>query len=106
MRKTMLCVVLFALAVMPVLLRGQIATGTISGTISDESGAVIPNAAISIRNQATSATRTLTANAEGLYSAPALQVGDYEVRIEMQGFRTEVRAARVLAGTAKENISA
>ena len=56
----------------------QAPTGTISGTIRDESGAVIPSAAVNITNKATGAVRNLTANAEGLYSAPALPPGDYE----------------------------
>ena len=79
-------------------LHAQAPTGTISGTVRDESGAVIPSAAVNITNKATGAVRNLTANAEGLYSAPALPPGDYEVRVEMQGFRTLVREAQVVAG--------
>jgi hypothetical protein len=79
-------------------LHAQAPTGTISGTVRDESGAVIPSAAVNITNRATGAVRNLTANAEGLYSAPALPPGDYEVRVEMQGFRTLVREAQVVAG--------
>src|SRR5579871_3433681 len=78
---------------------GQTATGSIQGTVTDESGAVVPNASVTVTNRATGAARTLTANTEGLYSAPALQAGEYEVRVEMQGFRTEVRPAQVLAGS-------
>jgi hypothetical protein len=74
-------------------------TGIITGTISDATGAVIPNATITITNPATGAARTTTANAEGLFSAPALPPGDYEVRAEVQGFRTVVRQATVGAGS-------
>src|SRR2546423_1446960 len=98
MRQTMRWLVLLVTLVAPSLLRGQTATGSISGAVTDESGAVIPNVGISITNKATSANRTLTTNAEGLYSAPALPAGDYEVRAEIQGFRTEIRSAQVLAG--------
>ena len=80
-------------------LPAQTATGTISGTVTDESGAVIPSATVTITNKATGSARTLTANSEGLYSAPALPAGDYDVRVEMQGFRTEVRPTQVLAGS-------
>jgi carboxypeptidase family protein len=73
--------------------------GTITGTVSDATGAVVPSATITITNKATSVVRTLTANAEGLYSAPALVPGDYEVRAEMQGFRTLLRDAQVTAGS-------
>jgi hypothetical protein len=80
-------------------LQAQTATGTISGSVSDTSGAVIPMAGITVTNKATGAARTLAANATGLYSAPALAAGDYNVRVEVQGFRTEVRGAQVLAGS-------
>ena len=77
----------------------QAPVGTITGTVTDATGAVVPSATITITNKATSVVRTLTANAEGLYSAPALVPGDYEVRAEMQGFRTLVRDAQVTAGS-------
>ena len=77
----------------------QTPTGTITGSIKDESGAVIPNATVTVTNKATGAARTATANQDGLYSAPALNAGDYEVRVEMQGFKTLVRDALVTAGT-------
>ena len=89
------CLLLWTLA--PV--SAQTPTGTISGTITDSTGAVVPNANITITNKATGAARTLTANADGLYSAPALPPGDYEVRIELQGFRTLVRPVSVVAGS-------
>src|SRR5580704_19404191 len=73
-------------------------TGTILGTVADESGAVIPAATVTITNKATGATRSLTSNAQGLYSAPALEPGQYEVRVAIQGFRTLVKDAQVFAG--------
>jgi hypothetical protein len=76
----------------------QEASGNISGTVHDSSGAIVPNANITITNKATGSARTLTANAEGLYSAPALPPGDYDVRVEMTGFKTTVRPANVVAG--------
>jgi hypothetical protein len=77
----------------------QAPTGIILGTVRDESGAVIAAASIAITDKATSAARTVTTNAEGLYTAPALQPGSYEVRATTEGFRTVVREAQVLAGT-------
>src|SRR5882762_2159922 len=79
-------------------LSAQTATGTIAGSVTDQSGAVVPTASVIITNKATGSARSLTANSEGLFSAPALPAGDYEVRVEMQGFRTEVMSAQVLAG--------
>jgi hypothetical protein len=90
---------LFLLVWIGFAVHAQAPTGTISGTVNDESGAVIPNAVVIVTNKATGAVRNLTANAEGLYSAPALPPGDYEVRAQMQGFRTLVRPANVVAGS-------
>ncbi len=80
-------------------LHAQTPLGTISGTVTDSTGAVVPSAVITVTNKAASVSRTLTANAEGIYSAPALAPGDYAVRVEMQGFRTLVRDAQVVAGS-------
>jgi hypothetical protein len=80
------------------LVHGQ-STGTILGTVADESGAIIPGATVTITNKATGAARSLTSNAQGLYSAPALEPGQYEIRVAIQGFRTLVKDAQVFAGT-------
>ncbi|HTA43992.1 MAG TPA: carboxypeptidase-like regulatory domain-containing protein [Bryobacteraceae bacterium] len=73
-------------------------TGIISGTITDTSGALVPNANITIINKGTGAARATVANGEGLYSAPSLLPAEYEVRVEQPGFRTVVAAAQVEAG--------
>jgi Carboxypeptidase regulatory-like domain len=80
-------------------LEAQTGTGAIIGTITDASGAVVPNATVTITNQATAFMRTIASNGDGLYSAPALSAGTYQVRVEMQGFQTTVRDAQVLAGS-------
>jgi hypothetical protein len=80
-------------------LLGQVATGTITGTVTDSSGAVIPNATLTITNPETAATRTVTANDQGLYSVPALVAGTYRVRVEVSGFQTVQRDAQVNAGS-------
>jgi len=81
------------------LLLAQAPTGNISGIMTDESGAVIPNATVTITAKGTGISRTVTTNAEGFFSAPAMAAGDYEVRGEAQGFRTTLREATVLAGS-------
>ena len=76
----------------------QAPTGVINGTVNDETGAVIPNVAVTIANKATGFARTVTSGADGLYSAPALPAGEYTVRAESTGFRTLQRDATVQAG--------
>ena len=73
-------------------------TGTITGVVADESGAVVPNATITITNKATGIARTATTNSEGYFSATALVAGDYDVKAEVAGFRTLVRPATVQVG--------
>jgi Carboxypeptidase regulatory-like domain len=97
-RKSMLSLLALLFAVMSVIAVAQAPTGIIEGTVADESGAVIPNATVTITNKATGVSRTATTNASGYYSAPALPPSDYEVRVEVQGFKTTLRAATVQAG--------
>lgn len=68
----------------------QTATGTISGTITDQTGAVVPGAKVVARNVATNLERTVTADEDGFYRIPFLSVGTYEVTVEAQGFRREI----------------
>jgi len=75
----------------PFTLRAQVVGGTISGKITDASGAAISGAKVSIRNVATDVSTTTTTNAQGIYSVPNLLPGDYEARISMTGFETSVQ---------------
>ena len=59
---------------------------TIVGTITDSSGAVVPNATITITNTATGQSRKLTSNNVGQYVAPALNPGTYDLKAEAAGF--------------------
>ncbi|MGP0071394.1 MAG: carboxypeptidase regulatory-like domain-containing protein, partial [Bryobacteraceae bacterium] len=76
----------------------QTPTGIITGVVTDETGSIIPNVNVTITNKATGFSRTATTNAEGLFSAPALNPGEYVVRAEATGFRTLERDATLQAG--------
>jgi hypothetical protein len=76
----------------------QAPVGTISGTVRDQSDAVVPGASITIRHVATGAERHLTSDDQGAFSAPALAVGTYEVRSELSGFRTQQTEVVVATG--------
>src|SRR5262245_26870257 len=67
-------------------------TGTISGTVADSSGAVLPGAKITMLNEETGITRTAETDAVGRYAAPSLAVGNYKVTVQQEGFQTEVRS--------------
>src|SRR4051812_10603018 len=69
----------------------QVTTGTISGTVKDNSGAVLPSATVEVRNVDTGSSRNAAADARGYFSATNLPVGQYEVTAGMTGFQTSVR---------------
>src|SRR4051812_19968480 len=69
----------------------QVTTGTISGTVRDTSGAVLPNASIAIKNVDTGSGRTVQSDNGGRYSAPALGLGNYEITASASGFQTAAR---------------
>ena len=69
----------------------QTSGATLSGTVADQSGGVVPQATISIKNVATSITRSNTTSAAGFYSAPNLLPGIYEVKTEAQGFTSKIQ---------------
>src|SRR5260370_41243450 len=71
----------------------QVPTGTISGVVTDESGAVIQHAKITIHDKGTGADRVLTSAGEGSLSAPALPSDVCEGRVAPKGFRPTVRDA-------------
>jgi outer membrane receptor protein involved in Fe transport len=79
-------------APVPVLAQSQSSGGSIEGTVTDESGAVVPAAMVTIRNVETGVSREVTTDQEGLYRAPLLPVGDYEVTVSMSGFATTRRS--------------
>ncbi len=69
----------------------QLAGGNLSGTISDPSGRLVPQALVAIENTATGITTTVTTNSDGYYAAANLLPGEYQVTVSAKGFATEVR---------------
>lgn len=77
----------------------------ITGRVTDPTGAVIPNAHVSARNDATGATSTTVTNSAGLYTLPGLASGTYTLTVSAQGFSTFKASGIVLnvAATLQEN---
>src|SRR6266852_3420523 len=69
----------------------QVSGATLSGLISDPSGAGIPSANVSIKNVGTGEVREVPTNGDGFYSAPNLLPGIYDVTITAQGFNKVVQ---------------
>ena len=94
----------FAAAALPLLLcvlcpsrvHGQVVGGTISGTITDSSGAVVANATVYMKNLATGVVTSVKTNPQGLYSLPNLLPGNYQQTISASSFQTTIRNGIVL----------
>src|SRR6266849_476808 len=85
---------LVALGTYPVF--AQNFSASLTGTVKDTSGAVLPGAAVTVKNLETGQTRTAQADSSGSFSVPSLPVGQYEVTAEKMGFRKEVRSGVTL----------
>src|ERR1700722_15536015 len=98
MNKTKLAILanVFAVVTMIVLTAGSTSAqtagaGTITGVLTDQSGAAVPGATVVVRNTDTGLDRTITSNDSGIYFAAFLQPGHYEVSISKAGFAKLLR---------------
>ena len=67
---------------------GQETTGSINGTITDTSGAVLPGAQVTVTNPSTGFTRTTITGSAGDYNLPFLTPGTYTLKVQAKGFAT------------------
>ncbi len=73
--------------VLPGSLRAQsLISGDIAGSVSDPTGAAVPNATITVTSKATGAAQVVTTNAEGSYRVPLLKPGDYTLVVNSRRF--------------------
>ena len=79
--------VLLLAVLLPAAAGAQETRGNINGIVQD-SGGVVPGAAVRITNTATSQTQQLVTNSSGYFEAVLLNPGTYEVRVELQGYKT------------------
>jgi hypothetical protein len=85
MRKILILSLLVLLAAIP--LAAQSLTGTITGTVKDEQGGVLPGVTMTLAGK--TGTRTAVTDAEGIYRFLALDTGTYSVTATLSGFRTK-----------------
>jgi hypothetical protein len=77
---------LLVILLVPMAISAQVSGGTISGKVTDSTGALLPGAQVAIRNTATGVTTSLVANEEGIYRAANLLPGDYEITASAPNF--------------------
>lgn len=90
--------ILLLLAAAPAAFGRATTTGDIVSTVRDASGAVVPNAKVSIRLVTTKETHSMVTNAQGAYRSSLLQPGDYKVTGEVAGLKTKTEKFTLLVG--------
>ena len=85
-----------AMMLLPIMVLAQSTTQSIQGLVTDSTGGVVPGATVILTNTGTGVARTVQTNETGNYGFPSVQVGNYEIKVEMQGFKGEtVKGLRV-----------
>jgi hypothetical protein len=87
-RRGVFSLLVVALSLLPPAAFAQAVSGTIIGTVTDSSGAVMANAKVTVVNEGTGLTRTVVADANGDFTAPSLPTGRYTIIAEASGFKT------------------
>ena len=83
----------FLLVCLPGLARAQTGAASITGLVTDESGAAVPGVTVTATNEATNVSYTAVSNESGNYTITSLPVGAYVVKAELSGFRTPTTSA-------------
>ena len=78
------------LLLLPVLSYAQATFGTITGTVTDSTGAVVPNTDITVTNEGTNLTRTIKTGEDGNFAVPNLNAGNYRVQAKASGFKSSL----------------
>ena len=82
-------------------LTAQTITGSISGTVVDSSGGVIPGATLTLTGEKTGTSRTGVTDSEGRFTFAALQPGSFVLKVERQGFQTYEQREIILSANEK-----
>jgi hypothetical protein len=99
---TVACVTAIALVTGSACL-AQVAGGTISGSVRDRSGRAIAGAQVAVKNSETAILRSIEADNDGIYTAPNLVAGTYQISVSKEGFATLVRSG-VLVTVGSEEV--
>ncbi|HTI44199.1 MAG TPA: carboxypeptidase-like regulatory domain-containing protein, partial [Vicinamibacterales bacterium] len=92
-----LCIVLvFSLVTLTSAAFAQITSATITGTIKDETGGLLPGVDVTVSNVQTGLKRSVVTDGNGYFTVPGLAPGTYEARATLQGFATAVQSGIVL----------
>jgi Carboxypeptidase regulatory-like domain/TonB dependent receptor len=88
-RRCLQSVVIPFVLTIPFQLPAQTVTGSVTGTVTDATGALVPNAQVTVHNVATGVDAQTTSNADGAYNLRFLPIGQYEVTVSATGFASQ-----------------
>jgi hypothetical protein len=80
-------------------------SGSITGIVTDPTGAVVTNATVTIKNTSTNQEYTLNTNSEGLFRSPMLSTGNYRVTVSSNGFKVHTREGVVVSPSSSANLN-
>src|SRR5437660_4626909 len=84
---------------------GQTTSGTLAGTVFDAYGAVVPNATVTLKNEASGGLRSTVSNAEGYFTFAAVPPATYTITVEKENFKTWAAKSIVLNSDDKRNVT-
>ncbi len=105
LRKTFWIGVALAAVLVDNPLAAQYTTASLGGAVQDPAGAVIPGAVVTVQNEGTGLTRTVTASPSGEFLFPSLPVGQYKLVVNKAGFTTYVQTGIVLTVNQAANLT-
>lgn len=101
--RAVFCIIAIAICLGGASLFAQVTSGTIYGTVKDNTGAVVPNAAVTVRGTQIGITRTATSSPYGEFVVPNLPPATYSIDVEVQGFKKLESRQVVLSAADKLN---
>jgi outer membrane receptor protein involved in Fe transport len=106
MRSSVRCLAVLAIAlVVPALVAAQTESGKVTGTVTDQSGAVLPGVTVTLKSVGRATTRSTVTNTDGEFVLASLVPGAYEVTAELPGFSTKlVRTTVPVGATVNVNV--
>ena len=106
MRSSVRCLAVLAIAlVIPALVAAQTESGKVTGTVTDQSGAVLPGVTVNLKSVERATTRSTVTNADGEYVFASLVPGTYEITAELPGFSTkQIRTTVPVGATVAVNV--
>jgi len=96
--RSLVATLILALGLGHAVVSAQVTTADLIGRVTDTSGAVLPGVTVTITQTGTGATRTQTTSETGDYAFNLLPIGPYEIKLELQGFKTQVSQTSLSAG--------